>query len=121
MSRTSLIGMVNNSDEDSSTVSEEEIEPVVLKGRTESKKYFFAEKFASLELAEKSVNKEEIWSKKGAKFEKKTKQWKHFYRCNKVTQQNKVQCCAGLCLVLLANSQEVEVHKTLCAHDHIPF
>ena len=51
MSKTSLIGLVNNSDEDRSPISDEEVTREALKGRTDAKKCFFAEKFASLELA----------------------------------------------------------------------
>ena len=50
---------------------------------------------------------------------KKTQESKIFYRCNKVVQRNPIQCSTGLVLILKADSQEVEVHRTLCAHDHI--
>ena len=33
-----------------------------------------------------------------------------------MTQQSKLQCLTGLCSILLAISQEVEVHKTFYAH-----
>ena len=58
--------------------------------------------------------------KKSEKFEKKSKQTKIFYRCNKVTQRKKLQCSTGPMILCLAYSQAVEIHKTLCAQDHIP-
>ena len=68
-------------------------------------------------MAKKALDEEETWSWKSKKVEKI--QTKHIYRCNKVTQRSEKQCSTGVVLVLMAESQEVEMHRTLCAHDHI--
>ena len=42
---------------------------------------------------------------------------KHYHRSNKVKQRCPRQCSSGLVLILKAESQEVELHRTLCAHE----
>ena len=86
----------------------------------DGKKYYFAEKFPSLEIAQKAIEEQDTWPYKATQIPKKTEEKKLFYQCNKVTQRCKVQCSTGAVLILSAESQEVELHKTFCAHDHIP-
>ena len=114
----SMIGLNNNSDDsDSENVGNRDEVTITKKKRGEGKTYFFSETFASLELAKKAVEEEETWSWKAKKVEKNIT--KHYYRCNKVKQRSPRQCSTGLVLILKAESQEVELHRTLCAHDHI--
>jgi hypothetical protein len=44
---------------------------------------------------------------------------KQYYRCNKVKQRCPRQFSTVLVLILKGESQEVELDRTLCAHDHI--
>ena len=114
----SMIGLNNNSDSDSENIGTQDKEATITKKkRGEGKTYFFSETFASLELAKKAVEEEGTWSWKAKKVEKNIT--KQYYRCNKVKQRCPRQCSTGLVLILKAESQEVELHRTLCAHDHI--
>ena len=112
------IDLNNNSDDsDSENVGNRDEVTITKKKRGEGKTYFFSETFASLELAKKAVEEEGAWSWKAKKVEKNIT--KQYYRCNKVKQRCPRQCSTGLVLILKAESQEVELHRTLCAHDHI--
>ena len=71
-------------------------------------------------MAQKAIEEEDIWSIKGKKYEKKSKTQKIFYRCNKVLQRSKKQCSAGLVIILPPDKTTVEIHRTMCAHDHNP-
>jgi hypothetical protein len=115
----SMRGLIKNSDDsDNENVGTQDKEATITKKkRGEGKTYFFSEKFASLELAKKAVEEEETWSWKAKKVEKNIT--KQYYRCNKVKQRCPRQCSTGLVLILKGESQEVELHRTLCAHDHI--
>ena len=73
-----------------------------------------------LELAEKAIEEENTWSLKAKKYEKKTKTKKIFYRCNKVLQRAKIQCSTGLVIIFPPDKTTVEIHRTMCAHDHNP-
>ena len=124
MINSSLLGLVNNSigendEEILSATIEEDTTTKKKKNRGHSKEYFLAETFPSLELAKAAIESEGTWSLKNKSSLKKTQESKIFYRCNKVVQRNPIQCSTGLVLILKADSQEVEVHRTLCAHDHI--
>ena len=63
----SLICLVNNSDEDESPVVEKS---KIVKKRSTGKTYFFQESFETLELAQKALEEERIWSKEDEKFYK---------------------------------------------------
>ena len=77
------------------------------------------ETFETFELAEQSLKDELIWSKKGLKkYEKKSKSYKQFYRCNLVRSRCKVQCSSGCVIILPADKTNAEVHRTTFVHDH---
>jgi len=44
---------------------------------------------------------------------------KQYYRCNKVKQRCLRQFLTGLAFILKAESQEVELDRNLCVHEHI--
>ena len=122
MINSSLLGLVNNSigendEEILSATIEEDTTTKKKKNRGHSKEYFLAETFPSQDLAKATIESEGTWSLKNKSSMKKTQESKIFFRCNKVVQRNPIQCSTGLVLILKANSQEVEVHRTLCAHE----
>jgi hypothetical protein len=60
-----------------------------------------------------------IWSKIGIKkYLKISKSYQQAYRCNRVRYREKKQCCTGCLIISPANTTKVEVHRTICAHDH---
>jgi len=81
--------------------------------------YHLHETFDSFELAHESLLSERIWSKTNKKYEKSTKSHKVFYRCNQVKSRSKIQCPTACVIIKLATSTKAEVHRTVCAHDHI--
>ena len=81
--------------------------------------FHFHEQF-ELGLAEKSLKDEMIWSKIGTKkYLKVSKSYQQAHRCNRVRYRKKKRCCAGCLIISPANTTKVEVHRTICAHDHI--
>ena len=114
-----MIGLNNNSDDSDSenvVTQDEEVTKIKKKERSRKNLLFFRDICFSW-VGKKSSWKEETWSWKAKKVEKNIN--KHYYRCNKVKQRSPRQCSTGLVLILKAESQEVELHRTLCAHDHI--
>jgi hypothetical protein len=60
-----------------------------------------------------------LWTKVGVrKYLKSTKSYQQFYRCCRVKFREK-QCSSGCVIISPADKTSVEVHKTVCAHDHI--
>jgi len=123
MESESLIGIENNSDGDENgdeIIDGDGEETKVRASRGPSKKYYHEATYDSIKLAEESLVEEQTWTKTGQKLEKKTQSKKIFYRCNKVTTRNKKQCSTGIVIILPSTNTTAEVHRTLCAHDHIP-
>ena len=120
--RESLVGLTNNSSSDEDREIEEDFEfqeDDSKRGRGYAKKYFFEKEYSSLEEAKEELKSEKTWAWRQKKVEKRSKSTKHFYRCSKVKQRDKKQCSAGCIIVLPVDKTTVEVHRTLCAHDHI--
>jgi hypothetical protein len=98
--------------------SSEEEEPVSKK-RGKGKEYHFFASFDTLKQAEDSLKEERLWTKVGIR--KKlvtTGAYQQFYQCCRVKFREK-QFCTGCVIISPADKTSVEVHKTICAHDHI--
>jgi hypothetical protein len=80
----SLVGLKDNSidENDSSTESESESLTQNKSFRTKGKEYHLHETFETLELAQKSLSDELIWSKKNKSYDKTNQCHKQFYRLN---------------------------------------
>ena len=90
--RASLLGIDNNSDESLSknnvnSDSEGSNQGKKRKARGKAKVYCFEQTYETLELAQKALSDEEIWTLSGKKFEKIKKSNNLFYRCNRVLQR----------------------------------
>ena len=62
----------------------------------------------------------EFGQKKIRNSKKSTKSHKVFYRCHQVKSRSKIQCSSDCVIIKQASSTKAEVHRTVCAHDHIP-
>jgi len=121
MTSESLIRLpcASSSSESEEETTENEVNDIESKKRGKGKKYHFFASFETLEQAENSLKEERLWTKVGVrKFLKSTKSYQQFYRCCRVKFREK-QCSTGYVIISPADKTSVEVHMTICAHDHL--
>jgi hypothetical protein len=120
MTSESLVGLpCSSGDEEFEEEIIENTQDTVSKKRGKGKEYHFFASFETLKLADDSLKEERLWSK--VRMRKKletTGAYQQFYRCCRVKYREK-QCCTGCVIISPADKTSVEVHKTICAHDHI--
>jgi hypothetical protein len=120
MTSESLVGLpCSSGDEEVEEEIIENTQDTVSKKRGKGKEYHFFASFETLKLAEDSLKEERLWSKAGMRKKLATTgAYQQFYRCCRVKYREK-QCCTGCVIISPADKTSVEVHKTICAHDHI--
>ena len=70
--------------------------------------------YETVEEAEAVLKLEKIWSKTKPHDTKAGR--KLFYRCNKVTTRNPIQCDAGVCILLHAENTQCSIYRTYCKY-----